>query len=131
MLCRNAYHPDVEGTEDHGSAFMVGKVKDVVPSTETIDRWLVTFSEYALCDFKDNWEGRNPVSYWTTTDFLPDPQEGYDGIDFSALDFKPMPEPLQVEDAPSKIGLTLIEAKEGLARTLGVGPAAVEITIRG
>ncbi|WP_267427211.1 hypothetical protein [Methylobacterium sp. GC_Met_2] len=130
VICRNAYHPDVEGTEEHGHGFMVGKIKDVVPSTETKDRWLILVSEYAVGDFGPQWEGRNPVAYFSTDDYVP--SEGYGGLDFDALVFKPMPEPVQAEDGPSaKAGLTIAEAKAGLAVTFAVDPSAIEITIRG
>jgi len=129
VVCRNAYHPEVEGQEEHGSAFLIGKIKDVVPSTETKDRWLVLISEYMVGDFGQQWEGRNPVAYWTTEDYLP--ADDYPGIDFDKLDFKPMPEPMQTEHTPAaKAGLTIAEAKAGLALSFDVDPSAIEITIR-
>ena len=125
VCCRNAHSPDTDGNEAHGSAFMVGKVSDVVPSTETEDRWLVLFSEYALVNVGDQWEGRNPVRFYTAEHY-----EGY--IDFDTLDWKPMPEPSAEPDAaPTKKGMTIAEAKAALAETFGVEPSAIEITIRG
>ncbi|GJE74865.1 hypothetical protein [Methylorubrum suomiense] len=130
VVCRNAHYPGVEGKETHGHAFMIGKVSEVVPSTETKGRWLVKFSHYAVSDFGLQWDSRNPVAYYTTDDYIS--TKDYKGIDFNALDFEPMPEPAQTEDAPlPKVGLTMAEAKEGLAITFGVDPAAIEITIRG
>jgi hypothetical protein len=123
VICRNAHHADVEGPEAHGSAFMIGKVSDVVPSTETTGRWLILFSEYALVNIGDQWEGRNPVRFWTTDD--------YDTIDFENLDWQPMPEFSAGEAATVKgKGLTIAEAKAGLSLTFGVDPSAIEITIR-
>lgn len=125
VCCRNANTREAEGNEAHGSAFMVGKVSDVVPSTETADRWLVLFSEYALVNVGDQWEGRNPVRFYTVEDY-----EGH--IDFDALDWKPMPAPSAESDAaPTKKGMTIAEAKAALAETFGVDPSAIEITIRG
>jgi hypothetical protein len=116
VMCRNAKTRDAEGPEEHGSAFLVGKVKDVVPSTETPGRWLILISEYAEVDVKDQWEGRNPVAYWKDRD--------YPDIDFKALDYKPV--------LPSvSRGLTIAEAKAGLAIGFNVPESAVEITIRG
>lgn len=128
VLCQNAHSNWGDGKEPHGKAFMVGRVDDVVPSTETKGRWLVTFSAYAVIDKPDAWGGwRNPVRY-TTLDEL--------GIDAAKLKFRPMP-PVADEAAvraaggkPSG-GMTIAEAKEALARTFGVTPEAVEITIRG
>ncbi|MGI4793645.1 MAG: hypothetical protein ACRYG8_06065 [Janthinobacterium lividum] len=105
---------------------MVGKVEDIVPSTETEDRWLIRFSAYALCNVGDQWSGRNPVAYWTAEDY----EEG--SIDFDALDFRPMPEPASIAAAPLRpIGLTIAEAKFGLSITFGVPASAIEITVRG
>ncbi|MBN9983776.1 hypothetical protein [Rhizobium laguerreae] len=123
VVCRNAHHAGVEGSEAHGSAFMVGKVLDVVPSTETQGRWLILFSEYALVNVGDQWEGRNPVRFWRTNDF--------DLIDFVALDWQPMPEFSAGKATTLKgPGLTIAEAKAGLSLTFGVDPSAIEITIR-
>lgn len=124
VLCRNANHAEVEGPEAHGAAFMIGRISDIVPSTETPGRWLILFSEYALCDVSDQWEGRNPVRFWTTDD--------YEEIDFDALDFEPMPEfSASKKGTSSTHGLTIAEAKAGLSITFGVDPTAIEIIIRG
>jgi hypothetical protein len=125
VCCRNARTREAEGNEAHGSAFIVGKVSDVVPSTDTKDRWLVLFSEYALVNVGDQWEGRNPVRFYTVEDY-----EGH--IDFEALDWKPMPESsTEPNAAPTKKGMTIAAAKAALAEALGVEPSAIEITIRG
>ncbi|MGH0348219.1 hypothetical protein NKY44_31425 [Sinorhizobium meliloti] len=122
VVCRNAPYPDVDGPETHGSVFMIGKVSDVVPSTEPEGRWLILFSEYALCNFGDQWEGRNPVRFRTTDDY---------DFDFKDLEFQPMPEASAGEAATLKgRGLTIAEAKAGLSLTFGVDPSAIEITIR-
>lgn len=121
MVCRNARTQEAQGPEEHGSAFIVGRIKDVVPSTETPGRWLITFSEYALVDWKDEWEGRNPVAYFRTDD--------YDDIDdFENLQFHPMlvfcvPVPSQP--------MTIAKAKSELALAFGVSAESVEIVIRG
>jgi hypothetical protein len=100
---------------------MVGKVKDVVPSTDNDGRWLILFSEYALCDWPDEWRGRNPVAYWTTDDF------GEGQTSFDRLEFKPMP----AAHVAITAGLSIDEAKAGLARTFRVSPEKIEIVIRG
>jgi hypothetical protein len=93
---------------------MVGKVKDIVPSTEDEGRWLVKIYEYALINIEDEWEGRNPVQYWGEKDF---------GIDFESLDFCPVKNNLG--------NLTISGAKKELSRSLGVPEASIEIIIRG
>jgi hypothetical protein len=127
VCCRNAKHPHVEDKRPHGTAFMVGRIADVIPSTETTGRWLIIFSEYAEIDVPKAWKGwRNPVSY-TTLDEL--------GIKLEDLTFRPMPEISEGSEqaerhAPSS-RLTIAEAKAALAATFGVEPEAVEITIHG
>lgn len=124
VCCRNANTRDAEGDEPHGSAFMVGLISDVVPSTENDGRWLVLFSKYAVVSVEDQWEGRNPVRFYTV--------EEYDEINFDELDWMPMPEPtVRPEAAAAKQGMTIVEAKTALAATFGVDPSAIEITIRG
>lgn len=142
VCTRNAYADWVEGPEAHHAAFIVGKIKDVVPSEDHEGRWMLLFSEYALVGdpgvgVPGIWKGdRNPVKYTPTANV---------GIDFSTLNWKPMPERQEAKDkaeaAPEEVqskasdgmpkGLTMIEAKRGLAATFGVTPEAIEITIRG
>jgi hypothetical protein len=113
VVCRNANTRDPEGPEPHGTAFLVGKIKDVVPSTETKGRWLILFDEYAFVNEPDQWKGRNPVAYWKDSDY---------DFDFKALDYQPL------EGSP--LGLTIAEAKAGLAVGLNVPESAIEIVIR-
>ena len=57
------------------------------------------------------------------------------GIDPATLDWHPMPETSEKVDlnrlVRQKPGITIAEAKIGLAANYGVKPEAVEITIRG
>ncbi len=121
VICRNSKTWEAEGPEDHGTAFMVGLIKDVIPSTEDDGRWLIRFSEYALCSWPDQWDGRNPVAYWTTDDY--EVEGGFDD-----LVFQPMPTPHGFEEAPA--GLTIAGAKAALAKSLGVPISSIEITIK-
>lgn len=69
----------------HHTAFLVGRLKDVVRPTEEKreNRWILTFSEYAEVDVANAWPGyRNPVFY-TDLESL--------GIDINALLFQSMP----------------------------------------
>lgn len=111
----------------HHTAFIVGRLKDVVRSKEQDceNRWLLTFSEYAEIDVADAWPGnRNPVLYTDLESF---------GIDFDALQFQPMPEQQepQIKSAGKHEPLTMAEAKAGLALAFGVEPSNIEITVRG
>jgi hypothetical protein len=132
VCARNAHAEWVEGPEAHHSAFIVGKVSGVAPSSDHEGRYLVQFSEYALVDLPEMWKGeRNPVRYTSKEEI---------GIDFDTLDWKPMPEG-EAKPLPSRSaaiapsgearGLTIAEAKRGLAMTFAVPPESIEINIRG
>jgi len=117
--------------QEHHHAFLVGRIRDVVPSLETPGRYLVRFSEYARIDYPDAWPGlRNPIHYGQLQEF---------GIDDPAtLEWHPMPPPAggaaavlgELEDEGSPTPLTIAEAKIGLSLGLGVPEAAIEIIVR-
>lgn len=139
VCTRNANTRAAEGPEKHGTAFLIGRIADVVTSPENPDRWLLQFSEYAEVALPDTWgKGwRNPVRYTSLEDL---------GIELNELVFKPMPEQVALEssenvpspnrgtDVPVEddqtLKLTIAEAKEGLSAMFGVPVEAIEITIR-
>lgn len=110
----------------HHTAFVVGKLKDVVRSTEddSENRWRLVFSEYAEIDVENAWPGnRNPVLYTNLEQF---------GLKLDELEFQPMPEQEPVPEVKRQVRpLTMAEAKAGLAQTFGVEPSDIEITVRG
>lgn len=137
VCTRNAYADWVEGPEAHHAAFLVGKIRDVVPCPPTPEnnegakhRYLIQFSEFARVNIPGIWKGdRNPVKYATLEDL---------GIDPATLKWEVMPTPAnvskpvgQVSSSPNPQPLTMAEAKRGLALTFNVAPEAIEITIRG
>jgi hypothetical protein len=133
VVCTQNGHADgpwADGTEEHRTAFVIGKVKDVVPSALMPGRYLIQFREFARVCIPNVWNGdRNPVKYTTMSDI---------GIDPMSLDWECMPEASSTPDPPLDVTpyvagepLTIAEAKQGLALTFGVSPEAVEITIRG
>ncbi len=67
LVCtRNRFtYPGDSGPEEHGAAFLVGKITLVEPSPERQDRFIIRFNEYALLDPQPVvWPGsRNPVWY--------------------------------------------------------------------
>ena len=131
--------------EAHNSAFMVGKVSGlkIVDRHNNRDRYLIQFSEYALVDVPEFRSGstRNPVTYSDTGQC-----KGVLGLDIEGLDFQPMPTPSanpasEVKSAsagsssgmqgqPAE-GLTIAQAKEGLAVFFNVPVDSVQITISG
>ncbi|HEY3770330.1 MAG TPA: hypothetical protein VGN44_16780 [Candidatus Angelobacter sp.] len=136
VCTRNTLADWTEGQEEHRSAFLVGKISNVIPCAPTPEnheapnnRYLIQFSEFARVNVLDTWKGdRNPVKYTTLEEL---------GINFSKLKWEAMPK-LNDNSAPithlktSGIQpLTMAQAKQGLALTFNVAPEAIEITIRG
>jgi hypothetical protein len=138
VICtRNAKADWVEGEEAHRSAFLVGRVRDVVPCEPTPEneeapkhRFLIQFSEFARISLPEVWSkgDRNPVKYGSLEDFAIDP---------SHLNWEQMPPVTDKEEHPAVVGagtvgpLSIAEAKRGLALAFNVAPSSVEITIRG
>ena len=107
-------------SELKGSAFLIGKISDVVPSPEEIapDRWMIKISEYALVNIPDVWKGwQNPVHYFSDEEI----QEFEEklGKSLDNLDFQPLLKTL-----------TINKAKSDLAEVFGVDVNAIEIIIR-
>lgn len=111
-----------QGDEEHGTAFLLGEISGVIPED---DRFIVTMSRYSRINVPDVWTsgGANPVHY-----------EPFDslGIDLRKVKWEPWPP----ADGPSRNDmveqpLTIAEAKRCLAKTFGVEPDQIEITIKG
>jgi hypothetical protein len=128
VLCRNP-EADRGGKELHHTAFMIGRISPVVPSSETPGRWMLTFDEYALIDKPEVWKDwRNPVRYTTFAKL---------GISLAGIKFRPMPNkangieatPILKTETPIKFDIDT--AKRGIAAYYSIRPEAVEITIRG
>jgi hypothetical protein len=130
VVCTRNTKPEwAEGSEAHRSAFLIGKIDEVVPVPNRDGRYVIQLSEYASLNIPNLWKGQNPVKYATLKEL---------GIDPATLKWKRMPkedekpEPMGTAGPPSLASaLTMDEAKRGLALTFGVSPDAIEITIRG
>lgn len=128
VVCtQNAHNAEAyaDGTEDHGSAFLVGRISRIVPATDgEPSRWKIQFSEYARVSVPKVWTGdRNPVRYTTLEDL---------GIALDGVDFETFEDVSASSKLPgSAAGLTIRQAKAGLARTYDVDVDAIEIVIRG
>jgi hypothetical protein len=133
LVCiRNARDVDFHDHEPHGTAFLVGRISGLKPhgyDRKGMQRWIIEISEYALIDHPEAWgEWRNPVKYTTLEEL---------GIDPKTLKFKPIPKdrkdppPPSTPERPKTAGLTIAEAKAGLALQFGVPPESIEILIKG
>lgn len=126
VLCFNPNSKWSKGNVDRGSAFLIGKILDVLPSPTLPERFIVLFDEYAEVNLPDIWGGwRYPIKYTSLEDL---------GIEIAELKFQPMPKKVDLKpNIAIQTGnnpLTVEAAKAGLALTFGVEPEAVEITIR-
>ncbi|MEH2319725.1 hypothetical protein [Nostoc sp.] len=129
---RNPDHEFSDATKPHGSGFLLAKVLAVHKSQEegNGNRWLIAISEFALINIPDVWNHwRNPVRYTSLEELA---------ICLDGIEFQPIPQdgeaPPRSEQSAAGVPatmLTIAEAKKALARTFGVSPEAVEITIRG
>lgn len=144
VCSRNDEHPreDDPGArpERRNQAFLVGKVSGIefVERQNGRDRYLIKFSEYAEVSIDDFRHGttRNPVVYSNEESCR------LRGLDFDALDFKPMPSvskpysrtPMGSAGASEVThlpGLSIAEAKQQLALRYGVSVEAIQVIISG
>ncbi len=122
VATRHSHSGWAQDEKDHDSAFLIGRNISVFPSYD--NRIIVHFTEYAEINIPNVWPGyRNPVTYTTLTDVGPT------GIDVSALTWLPFPIDDVVEENRAK-PLTIEEAKQGIAKKLGITKECIEITIR-
>ena len=87
IICvNNAKHSLSQNANNHGFAFLVGKISGVARALETklVGRWIIEFNEYAEVEIPGFWEGlRNPVNYKRTEEI---------NIDLENLVFHKVPE---------------------------------------
>lgn len=120
-----------DGDPPQGSAFLVGRISGVISGKDG-KRKRIQISEYATVAIPGAWKGwRNPVRYSDLAEL---------GINPKGLKFLPVPEVVgggfEADDAPEEEGahnggLTIQQAKRGLAKTFAVAEDAIEIVIRG
>jgi len=144
LVCvQNQNNPDrdfSDASEPHGSAFMIGRISDVIPAPEDpkSGRWQISINEFSTIQNPTNvWKGwRNPVKYTTLEEM---------GIDLATVVFHPVTEiqkdlgtpasassqPARVSDDGSPLPISIASAKLGLAAFYGVPHDAIEIVIRG
>ena len=145
LVCiQNQNNPDrdfSDASEPHGSAYLVGRISDVVPSQEdpTSGRWMIHISEYATVQNPKNvWQGwRNPVKYGALEEFDIDvSQLVFHSVAEIQKDLPPAPPQqqhptAQRADDGGTVPISIAAAKRGLAAFYGVLPDTIEIVIRG
>ena len=118
-----------EGPEPHKHAFLVGKIRDVVPADEA-GRWRVEFSEFAIVDGpKLHLESASPTQYFPSLESL--------GIDEADLQWQVYDQAVATAfaanitpDLSGGVRSVLMQAKMLVAKGLNVPVEAVEITVR-
>ncbi len=130
LVCtRNARSGWAQGHENHRSAFLIGRIADILPAPDDPSRRLIVISEYALIDIPNAWPGLHyPVWYSSLSEL---------GIDPSGLSFQPVAaqrSPVARQNVATEgivsPALTVEDYRRDLAALFGVRPDAVEITIR-
>lgn len=107
-----------------GSAFLIGKISNIAESPKG-DRLIIQFAEYTEVNIPNAWPGnRNPVAYTKVESF-----QAKHGIDLSTIKWQAFPEK-DVDSLAVVQPLTVDEAKNGLAKSLGIDPSCIEIQIK-
>jgi hypothetical protein len=132
VAVRNRHTDWSQGLEDHGTAFLIGRVVGVKPSPKYPERIVIQFDRFATLDKPNSWPTgiRNPVSY-SDLDNL--------GIDPEKLDWQEFPgysptSPIDESAEQSADKLSPAEvidrAKEMIARSMSIPVSAVKISIQ-
>ena len=91
----NAKHKLSQNFDNHGGAFLVGRISGVAKALESNfkNRWIIEFDEYAEINIPKIWEGwRNPVIYLKTVSLnTVGAIAGKLNIDFDNLEFHKVP----------------------------------------
>jgi hypothetical protein len=151
LVCTQNVHNGPWGGMDHPhrSAFLVGRVAGVVPSTDTPGRWLIAISEFARVNIPEVWDkSRFPVRYTTLEDLGIDPatlnfeplppRPGSPTTEDEEADHEEIPPPGIVSEAvaggekvqPSGVVRSVADAKRVLSQVLGVPQTSIDITVR-
>jgi hypothetical protein len=124
LVCvQNRHNGDWGGaTEPHGTAFLIGRITEIVPSPEKPNRWLIKIGQYARIDVPNVWgPWRFPVRYMSLEELRIDPAT----LEFESLKERPIEE---AASAP-RLGDVIEVAKQQIAACAGVPSTAVRISV--
>jgi hypothetical protein len=126
VATRNKKSGWTQGNEDHGSAFLIGRVAGIKPApAPESNRFVVVFDRYAELNLPNVWTGsRNPVAY-TDLETL--------GINPDKLEWKDFTSAV-IESEHSAMpgtspGTVIDQARAMIAHALSINPEAVKITV--
>jgi hypothetical protein len=126
VATRNKKSGWTQGDEDHGSAFLIGRVAGIKPAPPPeSNRFVVVFDRYAELNLPNAWTGhRNPVTYTDLATL---------GIDPEKLEWKEFigaAGDLEHSVVPGITPGTVIDqARAMIAHALSINPEAVKITV--
>jgi hypothetical protein len=124
---RNRHSDWSQGEEDHGAAFIIGRIVGVKASASEPHRLVIQFDKYAHVNVPNAWSGsRNPVVYRNLSDLGIDP-ETLDWEDFPLADYGPNDE-IGPRINP-KASVVFDQAKAMIAAALSIDASTVRITI--
>jgi hypothetical protein len=105
-------------TEPHGTAFLIGRITEIVPSPEEPQRWLIKIGQYAKINVPNVWQSwRFPVRYMSLEELGIDPEK----LEFETLE--------GATHGPQKLGDVIDLAKQQIAAFAGVPVGAVRISV--
>jgi hypothetical protein len=122
----------------HGTAFIIARASGKITESKHAGRSIIGLSEYAEIHVEGAWKKltggqRFPVAYLNTEDML-----NKLGIKVDDLKWKPFEAEIPSEvvvkiaeqDDEDEVISPIIQAKQQLAKALGISPDTIEITIR-
>lgn len=131
---------------EHGTAFLIAKIKSTKPSAHAA-RITIEFESYAMLDIRDAWKllaesQRFPVAYLETSELLRRLQLNPNELTWQKL--LPDQEPLHLAQPVAQYAMqasaaegtsagfttAIADAKRKLAESLGIAAEKIEITIR-
>jgi hypothetical protein len=122
LVCTQNRHNGGWGnaTEPHGTAFLIGRISEIVPSPERPDRWLIKISEYARISIPNVWQWQYPVRYTSLEELQIDPKK---------LAFEPVQKLPMEEFSSLRLGDVIETAKQQIAAAAGVPNSAIRISV--
>ncbi len=123
VATRNQKSGWTQGTEGHGSAFLIGRVSGIKPSpAPENNRFVIAFDRYAELDLPNKWTGdRNPVAYTDLATL---------GINPDELEWKEFePSVGQIGEFAGTPAAVIDHARMLVANAFSVSPEAVKITV--
>lgn len=124
VATRNEKSNWTQGNEEHGTAFMIGRISGIkaAPSPEQ-KRFVVSFDKYAKLNISNAWTGsRNPVTYTDLATLGINPET----LEWKEFAIQPTADAGANATEPS---LVIDRARSMIAEAFSISPDAVKITV--